>query len=216
MLARLADELSSLLGEEATRPRLEAAARALIDGIYVQADTVNSVWHPLGFANVKVPLSSISAVRLHIWPPIGLAPVSTKELVHDHTWDLTSYVVLGRLTNVLLELHDGGDSGVRKNLVEITHEGDVDVLASLRRQVTVRVASASDYGPGDVYQIPARMFHQTHVQARPTATLVVGTERRGRATQVLADEGYFGERVVREAIPPTQLRELIDAVRSLL
>lgn len=63
------------------------------------ADGVRADWTLQGLGMLRLYLSP--TVRLHVWDSAEAYPGASK--LHDHPWDFTSHIILGRLVNVRYE-----------------------------------------------------------------------------------------------------------------
>jgi hypothetical protein len=141
-----------------------------------QLTEVHVTAHPLGFMHFE--LTSIAdalafeRVRLHVWPATAMRvdPLGT---VHDHTWELASAVLVGELRdhNYNAQQDDrGAYDGFR------VCYGASNVFETAGRyclkQIGERLVRA-----GEIYRVQPRIIHTTEIVSRPTATLVVATER---------------------------------------
>ncbi|MEO5875245.1 MAG: hypothetical protein ABIS86_12590, partial [Streptosporangiaceae bacterium] len=111
-------------------------------------------------------------VCLHLWSQ-DVAPLATTSQIHCHSWDLVSYVLYGRLRNVVTRTGEGRDLRV----FEVLSRGDTDELRATGRTVRAVRGEAAAHGPGDIYSLPAGTFHSTLLETGPdAATVALGVE----------------------------------------
>jgi hypothetical protein len=130
-----------------------------------------------------------SGVCVHLWSPRVASTEPTTSPVHAHSWRLTSYALFGTLENRLMRVTAAegaaaGDAASGDNaaapaircLIEVRSRGDVDELVPTRTLVRCQAAQCQRIRPGDVYTMPAGVFHRTDVASGAEAvTVVLGT-----------------------------------------
>jgi hypothetical protein len=171
------------------------ALRGIADG----SRPVRAVRHPLGFTCLPVERSGSCGVCVHLWSPqVGRAAPTTSP-VHAHCWELTSHVLFGQLANFLMVVTEaeaprpgeqlpgggGGPGGLDApyedraqalyRVLEVRSEGDVDDLVPTLRHVRCLPGQPQVVTIGNVYSIPAGVFHATWVPPdAQVATVVLG------------------------------------------
>lgn len=180
---------------EAVRGWAIGALREVADG----GRPIRAVTHPLGFTCLPVERAGQAGVCVHLWSPQVRSAAPTTSPVHAHGWQLTSYVLFGLLANSLMVVADaeeprpgeqlpgggglpGGldapyDDRVRGlyRVLEVRSEGDVDELIPTPRYVRCLPGQRQAVAAGDVYSVPAGMFHATEVRpGADAATVALG------------------------------------------
>jgi hypothetical protein len=146
----------------------------IIGAVIESIATVSVAAHPLGFFHFELtPLvAGTSRVRLHVWSSESAKHRDDLGLIHEHTWELASSVLVGRLDDVVLAAEQANNGQYTCARLDYrTNElhqapGKFNVHARLRRSM----------GPGETYQLPAGTLHLTEVMTVPTVTLVVAKE----------------------------------------
>ncbi len=131
--------------------------------------------HPNGF--IQLDLNDEHSKRLHVWPSIELPDrQKTKHPIHDHSFDMMSTVLTGKLTNetlVFLSTSDhphvwedhqeyrGVRIGEEETILEPT--GNFGCICVVKQEC-IRA--------GESYRIPAKAFHNNFADGL-TATLMV-------------------------------------------
>jgi hypothetical protein len=165
---------------------------------------VEGVLHPLGFLCLPLERSGRTGVCLHLWSPELPPPAPTTSPWHCHSWDLLSLLLYGRLGNLLGELselsgpggtHQAEDEGGLR-VFEVDSRDGTDELRATDRTVRVSPAFGGSYTRGDVYTLPAGVFHRTVVTGE-AATVALGTERPGGRDLSLGPPGLGRHRVNR-------------------
>ncbi|MDF2981499.1 MAG: hypothetical protein K0Q69_1271 [Devosia sp.] len=159
--------------------RLSAEDRLLVSS-FIQDRQAQSrdAWrsHPLGFFVIKKDITPQRALRLHVWPE-RWAVAEGQEMadIHDHIFDLFSFVALGEVTNETFDVVD--DPEGQHRILPIQYVGDssggTQVEARLLR-LTLRTSESHE--AGDVYRVPAGTIHRGGLKRGPAVT-VLATER---------------------------------------
>src|ERR1044072_1896916 len=82
----------------------ETQLRLLFDYLNDHVDIVNAMHHPLGFLHVNVANFEGKGLRLHIWAAELNRPLPPFWPIHNHTFDIVSYVSAGVITNAMYQL----------------------------------------------------------------------------------------------------------------
>ncbi|HZD71893.1 MAG TPA: hypothetical protein VFA45_24150 [Actinomycetes bacterium] len=208
-------ELSGLLRIGRRLDELHSGAVALLREIAVSRASFAAVRHPLGFIYATLLREGPTALRLHIWLA-GLArPRLTTSPIHDHTWQLMSYVICGELENHIVEINDSAEPTHR--VFEIKGAGGADRLRPTDRLVRFRVASVQRVQARERYTIEAGRFHFTEVSSdRTVATLVLAERKAPVPERSLGPRHLSEHQTTREACPPGELRSAAARVLDTL
>jgi hypothetical protein len=136
---------------------------------------VNAVRHPLGFLCLPLERTGDLGVCLHIWSPDVQSVEATTSGVHCHSWELVSFVLYGSVRNTrahVAETPPAGPDGATHRLFEVVSKGEVDELKATGRTVRYIPGDTSTHGTGDVYTLPAGVFHSTFIEGGPDAATV--------------------------------------------
>lgn len=160
--------------EEGDFESVKARLASLLKKIISRPSEFEAVWHPLGFMHIKLNENQRKALRLHIWlkdsPKIDL-PTS---LMHNHNWNLMSYVLCGSIINHTLEV-DYETSTPTHKIYEVFYIDQVNMLYPTNSIVTYKTVNSSYYESGNKYTIGAGDFHYTELGNSDdlTSTIVV-------------------------------------------
>src|SRR5690606_11815666 len=119
--------------------------------------------HPRGFYFSSQPLGYHKEFRYHFWPsPQGDSSGLDDGEIHDHRFDLGSFVLAGQISNEIYTFEPQDDGPVE--VVEVRYPtGDAVGWSYLSRTgISGRycVVSSQQYGAGDVYRVPAGTIHR--------------------------------------------------------
>lgn len=155
------------------------ALRAVAEG----RRPVRATVHPLGFTCLPILRDGGYGVCVHAWSPLLPSERPTTTAIHAHSWNLTSYVLYGNFHNDNMMLTDtvpGERQAYR--VLEVRSSGGVDELRPTERVVRCASVRRDQVRDGDLYRVPAGMFHQTAIRPDDeAATVVLGRTIAGAA-----------------------------------
>jgi hypothetical protein len=214
---RAFSDLYDALMRNAAHGTLCDCALRVIDATISSPMGIAVIWHPLGFANIKYRIDRDTCLRIHVWPRAQRQkPGAALSGIHDHTWDLRSWVLAGRLTNRRFEMIDASEHGATHEVVDIEMDGPVDRLSATGSWVTLRTVSCTSYGPGDSYDVEAGSFHATEIDARPVVTAVIGNERLSTKARTVEPRPAASREMVRVSCTPSELLSVMtDGIDAL-
>jgi len=117
--------------------------------------------HPNGF----IQLDLTDTVRLHVWPDksVELPKPKVLTVIHDHTFDFVSTVVVGQLTNLIYEFEESPSGPWHlysvKPYAVVKHW--VPMMLLDNRRYASLVVDASIIHRGESYEFQAFKFHET-------------------------------------------------------
>jgi hypothetical protein len=174
-----------------------------------------AVRHPLGFLYAPLLREWPRALRLHIWLPDAPRPQLTTSPIHDHTWQLTSFVVCGELENRTIHVEDARDPTHR--IFEIRGAGGDDLLEPTERLVRFGCSGVERVRQGGRYVVAAGQFHFTEVaEGVTTATIVLAERKRSTPERSLGPLGTPKHAMRRADCLPAELAEAAEAVLATL
>jgi hypothetical protein len=152
-------------------------ALEVLEDIAAGRRPVEAVRHPLGFVCLPVERRGHLGVCLHLWSPLLALTAPTTSQVHCHSWELVSFVLYGRLSNILAGIGEGATHRV----FEVVSRGDLDEIKATERTVRYTPGAVQTHRAGDAYTLPAGVFHSTVIEAgHETATVALGRTATAR------------------------------------
>jgi hypothetical protein len=130
-------------------------------------------WSVQGFGMLRLYIRDIG--RLHIWDSSLRYP--DVSMVHNHSWDLRSTVVSGRLVNTRFWQHKAGAPHQGKRLITGYQTRDVQDLGV----VLLRAQTPEIYIPGDVYHQRASEIHRTDAEDGTITLMERKEDEQGQA-----------------------------------
>jgi hypothetical protein len=205
------------------------AMRAIADG----GLPVLAVRHPLGFTCLPVERAGRDGVCVHVWGAAASSGTAdpatpTTSAVHAHCWELSSYALFGTLENRIIVVDDApgpgddmagewlGEPGLYR-VLGVRSAGDTDELVLTSRLVRCATGHRQVITAGDVYSMPAGVFHATDVPAgTEAATVVLGRQVPEAEDWSLGPPGSAPHRVRRWRYDAAQTAVIARAVLGRL
>lgn len=168
-----------------TRAAVTDWAISTLRGIADGSRPLHAVRHPLGFTCLPVERVGRDGVCVHLWSPRIDQATPTTSPVHAHCWELTSYALFGQLDNRVMDVGDAQEDIVSwasladgrglYRVLDVRSRKEADDLVPTARFVHCWPGQHQVVRSGDVYSLPAGVFHATDVPAgTETATVALG------------------------------------------
>jgi hypothetical protein len=210
------------IASSADAARLEVDPREVIESVAALLEQVAVFRHPLGFLHFELtPLvvtTGSPRIRLHIWSETSLGWRDSLGLIHDHTWELRSLLLVGALTDVVLEAQTTPGGKFVGSRVRYSEAGTT--IRRMDGSFHIREVQRRSVAPIHAYHLPPGSLHRTEVLGFPTATLVVATEANRNSASVYGRElpsmSGTPRRVLASRLEAAQgLRETLTAIEQL-
>lgn len=206
-------ELSRRLREGSGPPLVADWAGDLLASVASGGRDVPAVRHPLGFLCLPLERSGRLGVCVHVWSPELPPPQAVTSPWHCHSWDLLSLVLYGRIRNEVADVTD--DEAGELKVFEVASSDGVDDLRATGRTVRAVTSDGGTFGTGEVYDLPAGVFHQT-VADGEAATVALGAERTGGQDLSLGPPDLPAHRMRRLPSPAAETSRLAGRAAQLL
>ncbi|RKT83474.1 hypothetical protein SAMN05421805_10540 [Saccharopolyspora antimicrobica] len=157
---------------------------------------VAAVGHPLGFVCLPLERAGQQGVCVHVWSDKLISADPTTSATHAHSWDLTSYVLYGTLRNDLVGVVDAPEEPTHR-VFEVCSGAEGDEIRRTPWLVRRRTEVSELHERGEVYSLPAGVFHETVPQGE-TATLALGRGHPGAVDLTLGSLDTGDHRVRRQ------------------
>lgn len=163
---------------------VESSARVL-EAAALSATNLPVTQHPLGFLHLDLSgFSENGRARLHLWTEEFMSKADPLGRLHDHTWELRSTVLVGELTDHVLDPAPDPDGKYLAHVIRYDESGNSIEMRPGRWRLDE--VEARRVLAGQNYQLPPRLVHRTEISSFPTATLVIPTEHGGPGPVVFA------------------------------
>lgn len=144
---------------------------------------VVAVRHPLGFTCLPLERADLNGICVHTWTDRLAQARPTTSTTHAHSWDLVSFVLYGSLCNELVGVTDTRKRPTYR-VFEVDSGSDGDQIRRTDRLVRCEAGPQQLYHSGEVYSLPAGVFHRTETVGE-VATVALGSGRPGAVDLVL-------------------------------
>jgi hypothetical protein len=170
-------------------------------------------WHPLGFVHCKLFQNDDTILRLHIWPSSERRYQEPQFTIHDHIFDMTSYVVTGVQTNVLYKVHEDSGAPTGK-LYSVGYVEGESWVTDIGRLVSCSELSRTKYKTNETYSMTDAVFHESDIpDDMLTCTLVTTKNKLPRTPVVIGPvDGEKEYRYVRENCSLDLVAQLLQKV----
>jgi hypothetical protein len=142
-------------------------------------------WHPLGFIFCKLSQEGERKIRLHIWPNNNDRMQKPSWLIHDHVFDLKSWVIAGKIENIEYTVTDKKPN---YSVYSAGYEKDSSVLYRTDRQICINEGKRSLVRSGEVYSVLSGVLHQSVSLSEATSLTVCETiDQPNRSPTIAGD-----------------------------
>lgn len=159
-------------GEEQFAAIVELVANALAaaEGC---PESIEAIWHPVGFAYFKLGQEEDMTLRLHAWTPLrGKYDRPIWPIIHSHDWVLTSCVLCGEIENSIYLVEPDAQSPTHR-IYDIEHQANLDHLRATDLLVSCRRDSFEVLRRGRKYELDPGTFHSTETIGWEVASTLV-------------------------------------------
>lgn len=150
----------------------------------------NFIWHPLGFILCKLSEEGERKIRLHIWPNNNDRMQKPAWLIHDHLFNLKSWVIAGKIENTEYSVTEGSPNYRVYNAI---YEKDASVLYRTNRQIFITEKIKHIVSSGEEYSVPSGVLHQSVSVSETTSVTVCETLDQPNIRPIIAGD-ISGER----------------------
>ncbi|MFQ3545803.1 hypothetical protein Q7A53_17120 [Halobacillus rhizosphaerae] len=170
----------------------------LKDFLIENGDQISFNWHPLGFLHSKLGhAAEVGDIRLHVWLPNNRKTQEPPMPIHDHVFNINSFILLGKVTNHIYDLTSS--LGDKRQLYRVEYNNEGSLLKPLDTVIRCKLKSSQLYNKGEFYEVNKDKFHQTFVEIEDfTVTLVLTTDKdpvkEPNILGPLGQEEYFYKR----------------------
>lgn len=144
--------------------------------------------HPLGFVHAALNDSEDMALRFHIWKP-GFRQVQQPSwLIHTHTFELTSLILFGELSNSVYRWNDNSNTGTGdKQIYEAHYQNGLSQISRTDRTGSIHLEDSIEATKGSQYTVPLRQFHETTVAIDTFAATIAVAKKYGGNPLIVGD-----------------------------
>jgi hypothetical protein len=165
----------------------ESQLRLLFDYLNDHIDVVDATHHPLGFLHVNVGNFEGQGLRLHIWAAEFNFPVRPLWPIHNHTFDVVSYVSAGIISNVMYEVENADARAATNRVYFVEYTNNTSTLRATKDLVRIVNMNESTTVRGEIYRVHRGRFHASTSKAGFSCTVVCTVNNLEPVPLVLGD-----------------------------
>lgn len=169
------------------------------------------IWHPLGFIFCKLSEEGLRKIRLHIWPSNNDRMQNPAWLIHDHLFELKSWVIAGEIENTEYSVTDGEPN---YTIYNAKYENNKSVLYKTDKNLCLNISHKAAVIFGDTYRVPFGVFHQSISISKTTSLTVCETiDQLNRSPMVAGDMHGLGVySYIRSKVDRKDLDSIIEKI----
>lgn len=172
----------------------EIEAKQVCD--FAVKNNIEFSWHPLGFIMATLLDGGCEKIRLHLWTKSFDKAQKPTWLVHDHKFDLTSWVISGAIKNIA---YRNTAAPKTNQLYSVTYNNTGSLLTKLDETYSLEVEKTQEINEGNKYKIEAGVFHQSiSMSQRTTVTICHTVDKKKSPPLVIGDlngeDNYYYQR----------------------
>lgn len=160
----------------------------LEDNFLELASTCKPLWHPLGFVSCIIRKEKYFTSRIHYWPKMERRTKVPNWPIHTHVYDLSSYILAGRVRDIQYRKKDGTDYVI----YSVSYKGEDSEIKSTSTYTSIRKISDRIRSIGDEYAIPLGVFHETQVPLDEFAITLVALSNFADSAPLVLGEKEIG------------------------
>jgi hypothetical protein len=138
-------------------------------------DNFKYTWHPVGFIVIRLGIENNFNYRLHIWPIGRRIPKHPDWPIHNHIFDLDSYVICGELLNRNYSLKLEATKTSQYDLYEVEYYDGGSTISKNSTYISSITYQETLIKSNNSYHIPQREFHETIVESMQLTSTMVRT-----------------------------------------
>ena len=168
-------------------------------------------WHPLGFIMCKLSQEKERNIRLHIWPDHNEKVQEPAWLVHDHLFDLKSWVLAGSIENIEYDVIPGNPNF---SIYHASYENNKSILNRTEETVNIIEKNRFVVDAGQIYKVASGVLHQSVSLSSGTAVTVCETIDKNNKKPAIAGDlaGLSHYSYIRSAVDKKDLNDIISRI----
>jgi hypothetical protein len=178
---------------------------------YANQSGAKFMWHPLGFVFCKTSEEENKKIRIHIWPNNNDRMQNPSWLIHDHLFDLKSWVISGEIENTEYSIIDGIPNC---KFYDATYEGSKSILSETSRSVCIKTRSIELVKSGEIYRVPYGRLHKSISLSNLTSFTVCETiDKLNTPPRIVGEiDGHERYTYERSLVQENDLIDLLDKI----
>lgn len=175
------------------------------------ANNIPFVWHPLGFVMATLMSEGKEKIRLHLWPTQFQKVQKPTWLIHDHFFDLVSWVLCGEIKNIE---YKKSNLEATHELYSVTYDSNGSILTKLDLGISLNIQSEEIIQESGSYAIKSGILHQSISNSENTTVTVCHTiDVRGESPLVVGKlNGGFRYHYKRSKVERIDLLKIVEEI----
>lgn len=209
-------EIKKLITEREEADRLIQSVSELLVILLGNLGTVSSIYHPLGFVQIKADqCDEYGSLKIHIWNCGNGIEQAPSWPIHQHKWDLRSFVFQGNIENSVYEVVEADFERANRLIYDVQFKDGKSVLGRTENYVHAVLASQYRFSQGEWYDVEISDFHASECTDKATCgTIVLTPPDTGRSPKVLGEK--FGEEYYQYLRNAPSAQTLKNSIESIL
>lgn len=208
------DRILNCLASGGRESELKVEIARMLDEVLSCPAEFDIVWHPLGFMYIKLLKSERHSLRLHIWTQEQPLYSQVMSPIHNHIWNLQSYVLCGTIINHSVQIDFKPDVYTHR-IYKITYNNNLNILTPTSTLVAYKIISSARFHSGERYTVASGDFHLTETAGKRTvATLVLSEDVESVPPQSLGPIVADEYRMTRLPCDLQSIRRAVFAVKA--
>jgi hypothetical protein len=142
-------------------------------------------WHPLGFIICKLSEEGEKTIRLHIWPNNSNRVQEPAWLIHDHLFDLKSWVLSGKIENTEYEITNDNPNF---SVYQASYDKEKSILHRTDQKLSIKVKHKTIINTGGIYQVSSGVLHQSVSLSKATSLTICETINKFDKSPIIAGD----------------------------
>lgn len=170
------------------------------------------IWHPLGFIMSTYLQENNKKIRIHIWPKNYSKTQLPNWNIHNHIFDLTSWVLEGEILNIEYDLEYINNSN--NCIYEVTYNSKHSILKKTNNKIKMTEKNKTINVKGNTYSLKSNIFHSSILKGNKSAlTLVLSVETDNKCPLVVGECNAKLEYIYsREEVSDDLLKRIIETL----
>ncbi|MBU3007816.1 hypothetical protein [Cobetia amphilecti] len=126
--------------------------------LWMISNNLQFSWHPLGFAVCKLLTEGNISLRVHLWPNHTNYQQLPYFPIHDHLFELKSWVLSGAIENYEYNIDCDGDE---YSIYDVSYNDKISTVKKSEHRCSLALVNRAVFFEGSSYNVSARTFHKS-------------------------------------------------------
>lgn len=181
----------------------------------IHKENLFGLWHPLGFIIITLQdWYRDERLRIHIWPASLRKYNNNKNWIHNHEYNITSLVLIGKIINNKYNFYFSEEEQ-QYPLYNVLHNGTNSDLVNTHKFCNIKFSTCEEIFSGQIYSIDKTEFHSSDTSLEEiTCTLVLNKNKQTSSPNIVGEADYNQEKFIykREFCDQNYLKSLLKKI----